>query len=60
LHPGFDIVVIVRGTVEEMPDYATARATLERLVARAGLLADASRAAPGPAGKPVVAAEEAR
>ncbi|HEU0114677.1 MAG TPA: ribonuclease P protein component [Thermomicrobiales bacterium] len=48
LRPGFDVVVIVRGTVDEMPDYATARATLERLLRRAGLVADISAAAPGP------------
>jgi ribonuclease P protein component len=48
LRPGFDIVVIVRGTVDELPDYATARAILERLLSRAGLVADMSAAAPGP------------
>ena len=39
LAPGHDIVVVVRGTVEELPDYAAARASLERIVRRAGLLA---------------------
>jgi ribonuclease P protein component len=53
LRPGFDIVVIVRGTVEEMPDYATARATLERLFGRAGLVADPRAAAPGPGSAPL-------
>jgi ribonuclease P protein component len=38
LTQGFDFVVIVRGTTAEMPDYATARATLERLLIRARVL----------------------
>lgn len=38
LAPGHDVVVVVRGTVAEMPDYAAARAPLERIVRRAGLL----------------------
>ena len=38
LAPGYDVVVVVRGTVEEMPGYAAARAPLERIVRRAGLL----------------------
>lgn len=38
LRPGHDVVVIVRGTVDEMPDYATARATLDRIVRRANLI----------------------
>ena len=40
LAPGHDVVVVVRGTVEELPDYATARAVLERIVRRAGMLQD--------------------
>ena len=39
LRPGFDVVVIVRGGLDELPDYATARPLLERLLAKAGLLA---------------------
>jgi ribonuclease P protein component len=38
LTQGYDFVVIVRGTTAEMPDYATARATLERLLIRARVL----------------------
>ena len=38
LTQGYDVVVIVRGTTAEMPDYATARATLERLLIRARVL----------------------
>lgn len=36
---GIDVLVLVRGKAEEVPDYATARALLDRVVARAGLLA---------------------
>jgi len=38
LAPGHDLVVIVRGTVDEMPNYDTARAPLERILRRANLL----------------------
>ncbi len=42
LHPrlvaGYDIVVIVRGTPEELPNFATALSTLERILVRARLL----------------------
>lgn len=42
LHPtlrlGHDIVVILRGTVDEMPNQAAARAILDRIVRRANLL----------------------
>lgn len=44
LTQGYDLVVIVRGNTAEMPDYATARATLERLLIRARLLTPASLA----------------
>ena len=44
LAPGHDIVVIVRGTVEEMPGLAEAERAFGRIVRRAGLLVD------GPAG----------
>ena len=40
LGPGHDVVVVVRGSVDELPDYATARAVLERILRRAGLLSD--------------------
>ena len=56
LAPGHDVVVIVRGTVEELPSYDVAAATLERIVRRTGLLrpsepppshqTDSGRAAP--------------
>ncbi len=36
---GIDVLVLVRGKAEEVPDYATARALLDRVVVRAGLLA---------------------
>jgi len=38
LRPGFDLVVIVRGTLDELPTFAAADAALTRIVARAGLL----------------------
>lgn len=46
LTPGLDILVLVRGTADEVPDYATARALLDRVVAKARLTAD-----PGAAGQ---------
>jgi len=56
LAPGHDVVVVVRGTVEEMPGYEVARGSLERIVRRAGLLnPTAARAASGrsqPTGSP--------
>ena len=36
--PGNDIVVIVRGTIAELPSTASATATLRRIARRAGLL----------------------
>ena len=38
LVPGHDVVVIVRGTVEELSGFEVARASLERITRRAGLL----------------------
>jgi ribonuclease P protein component len=38
LRPGYDLVVIARGTVEELPGSREARALLERLLTRGGLL----------------------
>jgi ribonuclease P protein component len=38
LRPGHDIVVIVRGNVEEMPGYDVAYASLERIARRSRLL----------------------
>ena len=38
LAPGHDVVVVVRGGVDEMPGYDVARASLERIARRAGLL----------------------
>jgi len=53
LIPGSDIVVIVRGDTNELPDYATARATLERLLIRANVLPpDALAAAQSSADQP--------
>ena len=51
LHPrlrqGYDIVVIVRGTLDELPTFAVADASLNRIMGRAGLLATES-VPPGP------------
>jgi ribonuclease P protein component len=47
LIPGVDLLILVRGKAEEIPDYAAARALLDRIVAKAGLAgapAGASRA----------------
>jgi len=38
LTPGYDIVVICRGTVEEMPTLTVAQETLQHILLRAGLL----------------------
>ena len=38
LRPGHDVVLIVRGDLVEMPSLAVARAALERIARRAGLL----------------------
>jgi ribonuclease P protein component len=46
LHPGHDVVVIIRGTVAELPGSQEARELLTRLLRRAGLL-DTSPADPG-------------
>ena len=49
LAPGHDVVVVVRGTVEEMPGYEVARGSLDRIVRRAGLLrATAASSTAGP------------
>ena len=49
LHPelrsGFDLVVIIRGTVDELPGSAEARTLLTRMLRRAGLVQDQTRAA---------------
>jgi ribonuclease P protein component len=37
LVPGIDVLVIVRGRAEEVPDYAAARAIVDRVIARAGI-----------------------
>ncbi|HEX2185563.1 MAG TPA: hypothetical protein VHN78_08655, partial [Chloroflexota bacterium] len=38
LAPGHDVVVVIRGGVEELTGYEVARASLERIARRAGLL----------------------
>jgi ribonuclease P protein component len=38
LIPGYDVVIIVRGTVEELTGLDVALGSLERIVARAGLI----------------------
>ena len=47
LRTGHDIVVIVRGTHDQLPDLATAQPVVDRIVRRAGLL-DASPSSPPP------------
>jgi len=46
LRQGYDIVAIVRGRAEELPDLATAQAVLDRIVHRAGLIAAKSPGLP--------------
>ena len=46
LQPGHDLVVIVRGTVEELPGSVEARALLTRMLRRAGLVRVAAEASP--------------
>lgn len=38
LKPGYDVVIICRGTVEEMPGLAEAQRSIKRIFRRAGLL----------------------
>ncbi len=38
LSPGFDLVVIIRGTIDELPGSAAAASILTRMLRRAGLL----------------------
>lgn len=54
LRPGHDLVIVIRGDVQEMPSYAVARATLDRIVARAGLIA-AATASTSPVDEPSAA-----
>jgi ribonuclease P protein component len=42
LRPGHDVVVIIRGTVEELPGANAARVLLARMFAKAGLIARAA------------------
>lgn len=51
LRPGHDVVVILRGTVAELPDYAAARALLDRIARRANLLPPAP-SPPPPTNRP--------
>jgi ribonuclease P protein component len=43
LRPGYDLVVIIRGTVDELPGSGEARHLLTRMLRRAGLLDPAAR-----------------
>jgi len=52
LLPGYDIVIIVRGTVEELTGLDVAQGSLERIAARAGLIRP-EQPSPGPAGHPL-------
>ena len=45
LAPGFDVVVIIRGTSDELPSTAAASELLGRLLRRAGLLPQAAEPA---------------
>jgi ribonuclease P protein component len=47
LRPGHDLVVIVRGGLDELPGLEAAEASLGRIVRRAGLLAQGGGAEPG-------------
>jgi ribonuclease P protein component len=49
LQPGYDLVVICRGTVEEMPALAVAQRSLQNILTRAELL-PRDHEAPGPGG----------
>lgn len=53
LRTGHDIVVIVRGTYDQLPDLATAQPIVDRIVRRAGLLAPSSGDSPRAADSPV-------
>jgi ribonuclease P protein component len=44
LQPGFDLVIIIRGTVEELPGTHEAGVILTRMLRRAGLLASREQA----------------
>lgn len=57
LRPGHDVVVIVRGTLEELPGLAAATASLTRIVQRAGLLTETAGRR-GPEGTPGTAGTE--
>ena len=48
MSPGFDLVVIIRGTVEELPGSNEARALLTRMLRRANLLPERPAAAANP------------
>ena len=43
LRPGYDLVVIIRGTVDELPGSGEAQHLLTRMLRRAGLLDPAPR-----------------
>lgn len=42
LQPGFDLVIIIRGTTEELPSSDEANVILARMLRRAGLLANSA------------------
>ncbi len=46
LTPGHDIVLVVRGTVDELPNFDIAHLCLERISRRAGLLAPEASTSP--------------
>ena len=43
LRPGYDLVIIIRGTVDELPGSGEARMLLTRMLRRAGLFGPAPR-----------------
>jgi ribonuclease P protein component len=53
LKPGHDIVVIVRGTTDELPGFAVAWSTLERIAKRARLVEQPSALSPQPSASTV-------
>lgn len=52
LKPGYDVVIICRGTVEEMPGLAEAQRSLDRIFRRAGLLPETDLSPRPPTSQP--------
>jgi ribonuclease P protein component len=54
LAQGLDLLVLVRGRAEDIPDYAAARAIVDRVIARAGI----AKTAPATPATPVIPTKE--